>query len=126
MREKTERFLLKAEEAIEAAEILRREGKYDFAAGRAYYAMFYTAEGLLCERDLEFSKHGGVHAAFGEHFAKTNQMEPKFHRWLLDGFRSRLQADYGIETPLGDEAAETLIAQAREFLQAAREYLKSD
>jgi uncharacterized protein (UPF0332 family) len=46
-------FLLeKAESAIGAAETLLREGYLDFAAGRAYYAMFYAAEALLAEREL--------------------------------------------------------------------------
>jgi uncharacterized protein (UPF0332 family) len=30
--------------------------------------MFYVAEALLNEKSLQFSKHGGVHGAFGEHY----------------------------------------------------------
>ena len=67
MKKKTEQFLVKAQEAIEAAEILLRESKDSFAAGRAYYAMFYAAEALLFERGLEFGKHSAVHAAFGKY-----------------------------------------------------------
>jgi uncharacterized protein len=32
----------------------------DFAAGRAYYAMFYIAEALLSEKGFRSRKHGGV------------------------------------------------------------------
>ena len=73
---KTEQLLAKAQDAIEAAELLLQAGKNSFAAGRAYYAMFYTAEALLFEKGLEFRKHGGVHAAFGKHFAKTREVVP--------------------------------------------------
>jgi uncharacterized protein (UPF0332 family) len=61
------RLLLgKAQRAIQAARTLLDAGDLpEFATGRAYYAMFYVAEALLEEKDLRFSKHGGVHGAFG-------------------------------------------------------------
>lgn len=41
MKEYTGQLLDKAAEAIEAAELLVTNNYPDFAAGRAYYAMFY-------------------------------------------------------------------------------------
>jgi len=81
VKRKTEQLLAKAQEAIEAAELLLKGGKNDFAAGRAY-AMFYTAEALLFEEGLEYRKHSGVHAAFGKHFVKTALLDAKFHRYF--------------------------------------------
>jgi uncharacterized protein (UPF0332 family) len=52
MKEDAQFLLNKAESAIGAAETLLREGYLDFSAGRAYYAMFYTAEALLAEKEL--------------------------------------------------------------------------
>ena len=37
MKRRTEQLFAKGEDAIEAAELLLRSGKKDFAAGRAYY-----------------------------------------------------------------------------------------
>jgi uncharacterized protein (UPF0332 family) len=37
----------KAKESTAAARSLAKDGHYDFAASRAYYAMFYVAEALL-------------------------------------------------------------------------------
>jgi uncharacterized protein (UPF0332 family) len=71
MKRKTGQLLNKAQDAIEAAELLLKGGKDSFATGRAYYAMFYLAEALLFERDLAFRKHSGVQAAFGRHFARS-------------------------------------------------------
>jgi uncharacterized protein (UPF0332 family) len=82
MKENTRLLLQKAGRAIEAAEALLSEGFAEFSTGRAYYAMFYVSEGLLEEKDLRFSKHGGVHGAFGEHYVKTGLFDPKYHRWL--------------------------------------------
>lgn len=124
VKEYTGQLLDKAAEAIEAAELLATNNYPDFAAGRAYYAMFYVAEALLNEKELSFSKHGNVHAAFGEHFAKTKVLDPKFHRWLIDAFDKRLVGDYGVDANIEMDIASNMINQAREFLEAAQTYLE--
>lgn len=123
MKEQTRKLLDKAARAVHAAKTLLDEGDVDFAAGRAYYSMLYVAEALLNEKDLRFRKHGGVHAAFGDHFIKTGLLDPKFHRWLLDAFDKRVQGDYGVEAAITQEDVEQLIAQADEFLKEARRHL---
>jgi len=45
----------KAELSLAAGARLLADGFADFAAGRAYYAMFYAAEALLLSRDLSRS-----------------------------------------------------------------------
>jgi len=126
MKAKTAQLLAKAQDAIEAAELLLRGGKNNFAAGRAYYAMFYVAEAVLFEKGLQFRKHGGVHAAFGEHFAKTGELDAKFHRYLLEAFESRLEADYGVDVALSTSAVEEIIQRAKEFLTAVERYLEDE
>ena len=123
MRDETHKRLDKAQRAIHAAEVLLEDGDADFAASRAYYAMFYTAEALLIERGLRFRKHSSVHAAFAQHFIKSGLLEPKFHRRLLDAFDKRLEADYGADIVVFREHAARMIEQAREFLREARRYL---
>jgi len=118
-------LLAKAEQAIGAAESLLRDGYRDFAAGRAYYAMFYTAEALLAEKDLTFKKHVGVHRSFSEHYIKTGIFEQKYYYWLIATFNSRIVADYAIRTDFEDDEVKDWISEAREFLQKAREYLVS-
>jgi uncharacterized protein (UPF0332 family) len=124
MKEHSRKLLDKAIDSIEAAEFLVDKDKADMAVARAYYAMFYIAEALLNEKGLKFSKHSAVHAAFGEHFAKTKEMNPKFHRWLLDSFDKRQVADYDVDGEIEKEVAINVIHQAREFLEATQDYLK--
>ncbi len=102
MKENAQFLLDKAESAIGAAESLLRDGYRDFSAGRAYYAMFYTAEALLAEKELVFKKHVGVHKAFSEHFIKTGIFEQKYYHWLVATFNSRLVGDYAIHTEFED------------------------
>jgi len=123
MNERTRKFLDRAVDAIEVAESVLDMNKPEMSAGRAYYAMFYIAEALLAEKELGFSTHGQVIGAYGLHFAKTKELDPKFHRWLVDAFDIRVTGDYDVDESISAQLVATLINQAREFLEAARKYL---
>jgi len=110
---------------LKAAEILIKAGDAEFAAGRAYYAMLHAAQALLREKGLQYRKHSGVHAAFGEHFAKTGVLDPKYHRWLLDAFDERLRGDYDFQAVFDIEGVSLWVEQAREFLAEVTNYLES-
>lgn len=77
MKEEVRKFLEKANRTLQAAETLLRAGDCESAAGRCYYAMLHAAQAVLRDRDLRYRKHSGVHAAYGEHFAKTELLDPK-------------------------------------------------
>ena len=124
MNEYTRKLLDKAIDTIEGAEVLLDHGKTDIAAGRAYYALFYVAEALLNEKGLQFSRHGDVMGAYGREFSKTKLLDQKFHRWLIEGFDTRLIGDYHVDTNIEANAVADMIHQAREFLEAARKYLE--
>lgn len=125
MKEYSSKLLDKALDAIEAAEALLNIDKAEFAAGRAYYAMFYVAEALLYnEFDLKLNQHGQVIAAYGKNFAKTKALDPKYHRWLRDGFDKRISGDYGVDTGISEAIVADMINHARDFLMDARKYME--
>lgn len=126
MKETTRQLFDRALDAIEAADILLTNGKTDFAAGRAYYAMFYVAEALLNEKGFQFGKHGNVIGAYGQHFAKTNELDPKFHRWLLTSFDQRQIGDYAFDPNVEVKVVVQMIHQAQEFLETAKKYLSKE
>ncbi|MBI5822599.1 MAG: HEPN domain-containing protein [Chloroflexi bacterium] len=126
MKEYASKLLDKALDAIEAAEGLTNMGKAEIAAGRAYYAMFYVAEALLYnEFDLKLNQHGQVIAAYGKNFAKTKALDPKYHRWLRDGFDKRISGDYGVDTGISESIVADMINHARDFLMDAKKYMES-
>jgi uncharacterized protein (UPF0332 family) len=125
VKDSTRLLLDKSQRAIHAATILQREDSPEFAAGRAYYAMFYAAEALLNEKSLQFSKHSGVHGAFGEHFVKTGLFETKYHRWLLDAFDRRLAGDYAFQVSFTPDEVQQMIDQAEVFWNAVYVYLEA-
>ncbi len=125
MKDQVQALLQKARASLRAAELLCREGYTDFCASRAYYALFYTAEALLLERDLAFSSHSAIIAAFGKEFAKSGALDPKYHRYLLDAQDSRNVGDYGVGPGVTVSQAQIMLEWAREFIVAAEEYLSS-
>ena len=124
MKEHSRKLLDKALDSIEVAEGILDMDKPDMAAGRAYYAMVYVAEAMLYEKGLEFNSHGQVIGAYGKEFAKTEELDQKFHRWLRAGFDARISGDYDVDTNLTNQFVADMINQAREFLEAAQSYLK--
>lgn len=101
------------------------DGHADFAASRAYYGCFYTAEALLLSKRLSYSRHAQVVAQFGRHFAKTEELDARHHRLLIEAFGLLQAADYSAapET-VSQEDAEHTIREGKEFLATAREYLE--
>ena len=116
-------LLRKSKSSLEAARILSTEGFYDFSVSRAYYAMFYLAEAFLLGDGFRFSKHSAVIAAFGQHFAKTGRVDPKFHRYLIQGQDSRLIGDYDTSVILTEIHASEQIERAEAFIELAEKSL---
>jgi uncharacterized protein (UPF0332 family) len=67
-----------ARDSLAAATILDAQGYHGFAASRACYTMFYIAEAFLLGQESAFSRHGSVHAAFGEHFSRRVSLPQSF------------------------------------------------
>jgi uncharacterized protein (UPF0332 family) len=121
----TEEELLfeRANQSLRAARLLIQENLPNIAASRGYYAMFYIAEALLLSRNLSFSKHSAVIAAYGKEFALTNDLDPKFHRYLIASQDTRQIGDYGVEENVSLSEANQIITWTEEFLEAAKIYL---
>ncbi|WP_030007229.1 HEPN domain-containing protein [Picosynechococcus sp. NKBG042902] len=125
MKPETPKFITKAKESLKASEILAKQKLCNFAASRAYYTMFYIAEAFLWEKDLSFSSHSAVIAAFGRDIVKVGIVPTEFHRYLITAQRKRTQADYGIEddVQISLEDTQILIEQSRNFIAIAEKLL---
>ena len=119
MTEEQRQLVEQAQESVAAARLLLSAGHDGFAASRAYYAMFYVAEAFLLTKGLAFSKHGAVHAAFGQHFVKTGIVPPEHHRRLVKAMAVRHAADYGAVGGVTAKEAEEQIRHAEEFIELA-------
>lgn len=72
---------------------------------------------------LEYSSHRAVQSAYGREFAKTGLLPARFHRALLDAYESRLSADYESGIGIDSETARRNLADAKDFIDAAANYL---
>ncbi|MCX6345029.1 MAG: HEPN domain-containing protein [Armatimonadetes bacterium] len=116
-------LLLQARDSISAARVLLSENYPDYAASRAYYAMFYIAEAFLLGEGLAFSKHSAVISAFGKEFAMTGRVPSEFHGFLIEAQELRHSADYGPRNFVEPTSAEEQINRAERFLDVAQEII---
>jgi uncharacterized protein (UPF0332 family) len=115
-------LLERARLSQKAAGNLLRDGFPGFAASRAYYSMFYVAQALLLSKDMSFSSHSAVIAAYGKEFAKTKLLNPEFHRLLLEAQDKRNIGDYGMIGGIDDTEAQEILGWSKKFLKAAEKY----
>lgn len=117
-------FLKLAEESHEVAGELLKIGHPRFSAAQSYYTIFYLAKALLLTKELTFSSHSAVVAAYGKEFAKTGLLDAKFHRYIIETQKRRMTGHYGEE---GEEVTEGDASEslqwAEEFMQAVKQYL---
>lgn len=116
MNETQQKFLEKARKSLEVAKQINESGYHEFAVSRAYYSMFYLASAFLEGENLSYGKHSAIIAAFGQYFAKTEKVPPKYHRWLIEAEKMRKGADYNLDIDISQEDASTIISQAEEML----------
>ena len=116
-------LLRNARDNYKASLLLLREGYPNIAVSRAYYSMFYAAEALLLSRGFVFSSHSAVISAFGKEFSKTGEIDPKFHRYLIDAQDARNLGDYGAGIRISEDRAKEVIEWAKEFLKVIDQQL---
>ncbi len=118
MSEKEVRELFaKTQRSLRAAERLLRDGDYDFAVSRAYYAMFYAACALLLTRNVRRTKHAGVLGAFNAEFIQTGELPRDLFAVFRAGFEDRAEGDDGL-TMISQDQAASGIEGARQFVDA--------
>lgn len=101
-------------------------GHCDFAAARAYYAVFYAATAALLGEQVEFSKHSGVIAAIHQRFVKTGKLAVKHGKDLNWLFELRGIGDYGETRHVPQEDAARAIEAAEAFVNAMKKILGRD
>ncbi len=126
MSAETDALMDKARRSLANARRSADAGDADFAASRAYYAMFYAAEALFLARGRTFSKHAAVVAEFNREFVRGGHFAEHHAEALREAFEQRHVADYAFEQPFPPTRAAKLIGQADAFLKAADDWLRAN
>ena len=125
MTEEVKRYLQKAQRSLRVAGELLAKGYFDDSCSKSYYVMFYAAQALLKNSGVDVVKHSAVVAKFGEHFVKTGNIDPLFHRYIIDAKQKREIADYDVFLGIDRKTAKERIEWAREFLSKIKGLLKN-
>lgn len=84
----------RAEEFLEAAELLHKNGYNNDAVSRLYYFLFHYIKALLFSRDLEPRSHEGALQYFGLHFVKSGEFLPSDSHAFSRLMKYREEGDY--------------------------------
>ncbi len=101
---------------LQSADLLLRDGDYESAVSRTYYAMFFAAQAVLLSQNLSFSSHRAVLSAFGEKYVKTGIFSKQMGRQLNLAFEKRQLGDYEYRFVISADEAKDLLANGRQFV----------
>ena len=83
----------KGDAAMEEANILFKNGKYDGAVSRAYYAAFHYGSAALFSKGLEANSHRGMQRLFHLHFIRTKIFDEEIGIFLSHAQKAREEAE---------------------------------
>ncbi len=115
--------LERAEQSIEASRHLVKAGFFDFAASRAYYAVFYASTAVLLSEKIELSKHSAVIASIHQRFVKTGRIDKEQGKVLNWLFELRSVGDYGVTEHVSQLEVDKAIEAAEYFLNLIKKLL---
>ncbi len=115
--------LERADESLQAAQLLVDQHLLIPAMNRVYYAMFYAVQALLGVDNVSFSKHGQVKGYFNREYIKTGIFPVSFGKLYNTVFEYRQKFDY-VDFITPDEATVTdHLQEAQSFIEAIRNHI---
>ena len=116
--------LEKAIERLRVAEKLFRDGEYEDAVSRAYYAMYHAARAALSMVNVFPKTHEGVVSEFGRRFVLAGIFPKELGKNLADAKAARETYEYSVTATVGKSEAEVILLNAQDFVKAVRKYLE--
>lgn len=80
--------------ALEDADFLTEAGKYNIAANRQYYALYYAASALLISKGIPTKTHSGLLTQISLNLVKTGILTIEDGKLLKVMFELRHEGDY--------------------------------
>ncbi|MBR4644313.1 MAG: HEPN domain-containing protein [Bacteroidaceae bacterium] len=116
----------RANETVKEAELLAKEGYYNAAANRLYYACFYSAQALLVANNLTTATHAGVKTMLGLHFVSKGMLEKEHGKTFSRLFEIRHSGDYDDFVYCDKEMIDEYTPKTISFINKITELLKED
>jgi uncharacterized protein (UPF0332 family) len=77
----------------------------------------------IVDTGLSFSSHSAVIPAYGKEYSKTKDLDPKFHKYLIEVQDFRSQGDYDYGPGVAASQVRNAVDWASEFLKAAKDFI---
>ena len=119
------RELEKAERTFDVVLFCAKEGKWETAANRIYYALFHAVSALLVSDGYHVKSHRGILAMFGEHYVKTGLFSKKDGSLLSDLVIMRDNADYNCFFEADEEKLTPYIEPTRLLIEKIKQYINN-
>jgi len=116
--------LEKALERLKVAERLFRDGCYEDAVSRAYYAMYHAARAALSTVGVFPKTHEGVVSEFGRKFVVTEIFPRELGKNLADAKAARETYEYSVTATAGKSEAEAILLNTRKFVDTIKKHLE--
>lgn len=114
----------KAEEKINAAKVLIKQGMYADAVSRIYYGIFHAARAMLALKGLDSKKHTGIISLFNQHFVKPGLLPKDFGKIIKSAKDLREESDYNEFYLVSVKEAEELLKDGTWFINGIKERIQ--
>ena len=114
----------RANETIQESKLLAKEGYYNAAVNRLYYACFYASLALLAANNMPTSTHAGVKTMLGLHFVSKGVLANEHGKTFSRLFEIRHSGDYDDFVYCDQEMVDEYTPKAVSFIAAVMELLK--
>ena len=116
----------RADETLHEAGLLAKEGYYNAAFNRLYYACFYAALALLVKHGITTSTHAGVKTMLGLHFVSKGLLDKEQGKTFSRLFEIRHSGDYDDFVYCDKEMTDEYTPLAEVFIQRIKELLEDN
>lgn len=111
-------------ERLNAAEVLLKEGFYNDAVSKAYFAIHAISRAILILYDIRASTHEGVKTMFSKQLIREAKLMPQDFAKKYSILKAlREDADYEDFIKYSKEDAEEAVRIAREFVERVSEII---
>lgn len=117
--------LEKAERLLEDARLLHKDGRWESAVNRSYYAALNAAKAALILFGLDPKTHEGVKTMIGKKLVGEGLLGQEYGKWFRHLLAEREDADYADYVTIDEAAAEEAVRYATAFVEKMREVIRS-
>ena len=108
----------RANETLHEADLLAKEGYFNAAANRLYYACFYASLALLVSKGITTASHAGVKTMLGLHFVSKGLLALEHGKSYSRLFEIRHSGDYDDFVYCDKELIDEYMPKAKNFVKA--------